>query len=102
LELAEFSGGLRLHGDAARGTVKFDPMLHLHNIKALWDAVRFYVPRKLVRLRKLDYAGLSALWADKSLSPLVAHDLRKVRSELGVFQPATSTRQIASQRATPP
>jgi hypothetical protein len=54
VELAEFSGGLRLHGDAARGTVKFDPMLHLHNIKALWNAVRFYVPRKLVRLRKLD------------------------------------------------
>jgi hypothetical protein len=53
----------KLSSDAARCTLKFHPMLYLHNIKALWNAGRSYVPRNVVRLRKLGNAGLSALWA---------------------------------------
>jgi hypothetical protein len=69
-------------------------MLYLHNIEALWNAVRSYVPRNVVprnvvRLRKLGHAGLSALWADKFLSPLVADDPQNMRRELGVFQHGT-------------
>jgi hypothetical protein len=64
-------------------------MLYLHNIKTLWNAGRSYVPRNVVRLRKLGNAGLSALWADKFLSPLVAHDPQNMRREPGVFQLGT-------------
>ena len=77
-----FQPALGLHVDAARSAVKFDPMLYLHNIKALWNAGRSYVPRNVVRLRKLGNAGLSALWADKFLSPLAADDPQNMRREL--------------------
>jgi len=79
----------KLSSNVARCTLKFDPMLYLHNIEALWNAVRSYVPRNVVRLRKLGHAGLSALWADKFLSPLVAVDPQNMRRELGVFQHGT-------------
>ena len=71
--------------DAARSAVKFDPMLYLHNIKALWNAVRSYIPRKVVRLRELGNTGLSAVWADKFLSPLVAHDPQNMRAANWAF-----------------
>jgi hypothetical protein len=86
--------------DAARSAVKFDPMLYLHNIKALWNAVRSYIPRKVVRLRELGNTGLSAVWADKFLSPLVAHDPHNMRRELGVFQPGTVPGANCMQRDT--
>jgi hypothetical protein len=68
--------------------VKDDAVLYLNNLKACWDQICFYVPRKVVRLRKLSLAGLSTVWAHKIFSPMVAHR-RNMRPELGIYQPET-------------
>jgi hypothetical protein len=67
-----WDGSSGLRRDVARRAVKFDPMLYLNNVKAVGNAVRPYVPRKFVRLRKLHVAGFSAIGTPESFNPVVA------------------------------
>ena len=68
--------------------MKDDAVLSLNNLKACWDQICFYVPRKVVRLRKLGLAGLSTVWAHKIFSPVLTHR-QNMRPESGIFQPGT-------------
>jgi hypothetical protein len=68
--------------------MKDDAVLSLNNLKACWDQICFYVPRKVVCLRKLGLAGLLTVWAHKIFSPTLTHR-RNMRPESGIFQPET-------------
>src|ERR1700738_5007284 len=81
-------GSLGFHSDIAGDTMKDDAVLSLNNLKACWDQICFYVPRKVVGLRKLGLAGLSTVWAHKIFSPVLTHR-RNMRPESGIFQPGT-------------
>jgi hypothetical protein len=61
--------------------------------EAGWDQICFYVPRKVVRLRKLGLAGLLTVWAHKIFSPVLTHR-RNMRPESGIFQPGSSPRIV--------
>jgi hypothetical protein len=65
-------GGSRFHGDAAGDAVKVDPMLPVNDLKALRKHFNPRVPKKFIHLRKLGYAGLSAIGAPESFDPVVA------------------------------
>ena len=52
--------------------MKDDAVLYMKSLKARWDKIRFYVPRKLVGLRKNGKAGLSAIGTLQNLNPVVA------------------------------
>jgi hypothetical protein len=51
-------------------------------------------------LRKLGFAGLSAVWAHKVFSPVITHR-RTMRPESGIFQPETGTHNKIDPRTDP-
>jgi hypothetical protein len=68
--------------------VKDDAVQQLNDLKSCRDQICFYVPRKVVGLRKLGHAGLSAVWAHKIFSPVITHR-QNLRPESGIFQSET-------------
>ena len=64
-------GSLGVHRDIARGAVKGDAVLVFDNPKAFGNAIHPYIER-VIHLRKLGSAGLSALGTPVVFNPMLA------------------------------